>query len=510
MPHLSAPALSHVSAQKRARRSLTAAVWIAIIGLSACRDTREDTNFCSTCGSADGVGTDMGAQEDGSGNAATTDGSSPGTGVTPGAGMMSTMATMAAMPTMSSSTSAQAGAGGPAQSANAAATSGGAGTSSGSAATAGARAQAGGAARPGTGVNGANGGSGSDPDAPGVPRDAGMTEPTPDAGTPAPTPCNGACPDSSPVCDESVTPARCVECTADNRLACSGDTKTCDLEQNRCVQCTANDARNCDRETPVCNQENRCVRCTNERAESCPAAQPICIDEARCVECRTNDDCRTGDRNMCNAENKCVTCMNDAQCMDPAYPRCDAATNGCVGCETSNDCGARFPQTPFCEKQTKTCVTCLPNGESQCGAGLFCDPGASYTCAPGRPTLQNCTPCQEDKDCGQAPSISACIPHDNGRYCFAAARSAAPTCDPGYFPAPAASHPQLMYCLPINPVTCSTIANALNERMCENPGDCGSGGLCPPMPDNRCRLSCGGDEQCPAPMRCDERICRKP
>lgn len=501
MPSLSASSQSNACTRSRA---LTALVWVASLCALACRDTREDANYCSTCATgetAESVNTDMSVQEGGTSAPATEDPiGAANSGVKTGPGMMSTMPT-------------QAGAGRAAT--GAAATSGAGNVNSGASAAAGTRAgQAGTAARSGSnansgggGITAANGGSSANPS-----RDAGTgtgnPEPAPDAGNPTPMPCNGSCPASNPVCDESKTPAQCVQCTIEDQRECKGDTRTCDFEQNKCVQCTLNDARNCPRDAAVCNAENRCVHCTSERVDSCPPAQPICIDESRCVECRTNNDCRDGNRTMCNTDGACVTCLNDGQCMDPASPRCDAATNACVGCESSSDCAGRFPGTPHCDKQTKACVVCLPDSDMLCEAGLFCDAN-SHTCVPGTPNRRNCDTCMLDKECAQSPSISACIEHENGRHCFATAPGAMPRCEPGYMPASVQGRSQL-YCLPISPATCQAIADAVVEKMCMKPEDCAKGSQCQ-MPELRCRLACNAGQQCPAPLTCDEqnRVCKK-
>ncbi|HET8937334.1 MAG TPA: hypothetical protein VFN67_28020 [Polyangiales bacterium] len=500
MPSLSASSQSNAWTRGRARAAWPMIACIAALCASACRDTREDANYCSTCASgetAESVNTDMSVQE-GAMAAPSSDG--PNSTAKTGPSMMSTIP-------------AQAGAGRAAQ--GAAAVSGAGNVNSGGTATAGTRAgQAGTAARSGGNANSGSGGrtaaNGGNVSAPMRDAGAGGPEPTLDAGNPAPMPCNGSCPPQIPVCDETKSPAECVQCSGEDQRECTGATKTCDLEQNKCVQCTVNDTRDCPRDTPVCNAENRCVRCTSDNVDSCPAAQPICIDENRCVECRTNNDCRDGTRNMCNTDGVCVTCMTDAQCMDPANPRCDATTNGCVGCEASSDCAGRFPGTPLCDKQKKRCVACVPDSDMLCEAGFLCDAN-SNTCVSGMPNRKNCDTCMLDSECAQSPSIAACIDHEGGKRCFATAPGAMPRCEPGYMPATVQGRTHF-YCMPISPATCQSIADAISEKMCTTLQDCGKGGQCP-APDLHCRLSCSPNapETCPAPLVCDgqNRVCKK-
>jgi hypothetical protein len=388
-------------------------------------------------------------------------------------------------------TSNQAGTG------NAAAASGGASAASGSGnvPTAGTRgAQAGAAARGGNGgqtSNDRDAGNGNADSGMSVPRDAGSPEPTepeptPDAGPQTPAlPCNGTCPNDRPVCDETKTVPQCVQCTAQEQFACVGETRTCDVAQQKCVQCTPQDARNCADSTPNCNGDNRCVVCTADRPNSCPVAQPLCDNEQRCVEClpgRT-EGCPS-ERTMCNADGRCVACMNDAQCLEAAKPRCDTQTNACVGCEGESDC-VRFADRPICEEGTKACVACSPTGDKLCPVGNYCD-RQMYQCVPGEPKQRSCEPCQNDRDCAESPSIAACIPQDNGRFCFTATIAVAPLCEPNFVAANVPGRAD-MYCTPLSSISCPAINNALNNKICTSANECGRGGLCP-MPENICRL----------------------
>jgi hypothetical protein len=507
MPSLSASLQSNVRSDERARRPLAAAAvmtWLAVCSV-ACRDMREDANYCSSCTSgetSDGTMTGPQSMDPGSESSGTSDPPSSSGGRT--AGSMT-------------STSNQAGTGNGSQAASAAAPSGGASAASGSSGvpTAGTRGpQAGAAARGGNAGNSepnsserdaGNGDTGSN----GM-RDAGSQEPTepeptPDAGATAPPlPCNGPCPNDRPVCDETKAVPQCVQCTAQEQFACVGATSTCDVEQQKCVQCTPDDARHCDNATPTCNQDNRCVVCTRELPTSCPNAQPLCDNEQRCVEClpgRT-EYCTDNNRTMCNADGRCVECMDDAQCGDPMKPRCDRATNSCVGCERAQDC-EKFAGASVCDEESKKCVACSPTGEL-CAAGQYCDPGL-FQCVTRAPKKRSCEPCNNNADCGDSPSIAACLrgQQENGTFCFAATVTATPLCEPGYT---AVGGPAgIMYCMPIGSLSCTAINSELSNKSCDNANDCGRGGKCPmPPPDNTtCKLACDDPLGCPAPLYCD-------
>jgi hypothetical protein len=517
MPSLSASLQSNVRSDERARarRQLAAAAvmtWLAVC-LFACRDMREDANYCSSCTSgeiSDGTVTGPQSMDPGSESSGTSDPPSSSGGRT--AGSMT-------------STSNQAGTGNGSQAASAAASSGGASAASGSSSsvpTAGARGpQAGAAARGGNTSNSepnsserdaGNGDTGSN----GM-RDAGSQEPnepapTPDAGsTTPPLPCNGQCPNDRPVCDETKAVPQCVQCTAQEQFACVGATSTCDVEQQKCVQCTPDDARHCDGATPTCNQDNRCVVCTRELPTSCPGAQPLCDNEQRCVECLPGrTEYCTDNRTMCSADGRCVECMDDAQCGDPMKPRCDRETNSCVGCDRAQDC-AKFPGASICDEESKKCVACSPTGDL-CPVGQYCD-RAIYQCLQAPPKKSGCAPCELDSECAESPSIAACLngQQESGKFCFTATLAAPSICDPGYT---AVRGPAgIMYCMPFNSLSCTAINHAASNDSCDDNNDCGRGGQCPMAPST-CKLSCSDSQPCPAPFFCDSsampKVCKRP
>jgi hypothetical protein len=466
--------------------------WVTLFG---CRDTREDANYCSNCGPNDAGATKQGMSaamaSDGSGSA-----QAEGSGVRanpPSGGSTSTASGTPAMSTTPNmSMAGQAGSG-----TRPAASSGGrAAPAAGTPAT---------AADGGSDPQTPSGGSGSS-----APRDAGTseqdpdTEPPRDAGSTAPpVPCGGQCPPQTPVCDE--TRSQCVQCTAQNQLACIAPTATCDVAQNKCVECTPDNPRECDPETPVCNRNNRCVRCTNDLPNSCPEAENICDNEMRCVECQPGgfNTCPM-ERGLCRQDGKCVTCMEDANC-DATRPVCDRNTNACIGCRGPSDCGTRFPLTPFCDKDIQQCVACSPS-ESQCGVGSFCD-ATTYACLPDIPLRGACQPCAADNECGKSQSISACIEQGGAKSCFIAVARSNGVCEPGYEPQPVPGRPpELSYCMPSAASSCPALTNAVLGTACTSDAECGRNGKCL---EGTCTVSCVVSQDCPSPLSCNAAFCKR-
>ncbi|HTU58293.1 MAG TPA: hypothetical protein VMF89_07660, partial [Polyangiales bacterium] len=126
------------------------------------------------------------------------------------------------------------------------------------------------------------------------------------------------------------------------------------------------------------------------------------------------------------------------------------------------------------------------------------------------PKKRGCEPCEGNSECADSPSISACLEgqQDNGRFCFTATINAAPLCEQGYT---ATRGPAgIMYCMPVNSLSCTAINNAARNNRCEEANDCGRGGNCPMAPDNTCKLACSDSQGCPAPLYCDPmaKICK--
>lgn len=88
----------------------------------------------------------------------------------------------------------------------------------------------------------------------------------------------GACTGDTAVCDTSV--GQCVECTASDRSACAGAKAICDTSIGQCVQCTPSDPSTCSGSTPVCGADNACHPCT--RHSEC--ASNTCLPDGRCTD----------------------------------------------------------------------------------------------------------------------------------------------------------------------------------------------------------------------------------
>jgi Cys-rich repeat protein len=248
-------------------------------------------------------------------------------------------------------------------------------------------------------------------------------------------PCDGACPDTAPICMNDV----CVQCTDDGHC---DDGETCDINgfctssecsgatpyywDEQCVQCLEDG--HCAQDL-ICNTQTHVCGAEPEACAQCSDPYPACADvggEIYCVQCTTDEHCGLG--GVCNTatyscEGGTVTptdaCESDADC-DPGLTGFDLA------CETS---------TGYCYDKNGGCdgITAFCKGGGECldllsafmggGGGL---PGGGLPGMPGGGmTLPGLCPCDIpfiDPNCGSA----ICLPLGDitggggggGSYCF--------------------------------------------------------------------------------------------
>lgn len=205
---------------------------------------------------------------------------------------------------------------------------------------------------------------------------------------------------------------QCLECTADDRARCTGDTPLCNTQTGTCVACLSN--AECGGATPLCDSTTaRCVSCAVDPARACvDSALPACRTTGplagRCAQCTTADT---------------------RACAPLGFVRCDEAAGACVECLSSADCsGAR----PFCDLATKACQpctaapsACADPARPACNAGgalagrcTECSSSDASLCVGARPFCNTnsgqCAECRVSSDCPSArpfcdPATRACV-----------------------------------------------------------------------------------------------------
>jgi hypothetical protein len=243
-----------------------------------------------------------------------------------------------------------------------------------------------------------------------------------------------------------------------------------------------------------------------------------------CVECLSNADCPMA---VCNTtRHVCEDCLRDDDCQDRAAARCNQTRKKCGGCLADEDC-EHFPDTPVCERVTKTCVQCTADVETACN-GTVCDLDTYRCSAQPRGAKALCEPCRFDSECpsGTMPvkqREAACVrmtfrgsPH--GSYCL---RRDASACMPPYISpteklVSTSGAPAQAYCGVAQDVTTCEAVRALGAASCLAGADtqCGSpmvdDGICRTVKGaaNQCTYVCSAPTQCPAGYMCTDNYCQ--
>src|SRR5205814_1997397 len=143
------------------------------------------------------------------------------------------------------------------------------------------------------------------------------------------TPCaaNTDCGGGTPVCDTTLTPHSCVQCTTGQAAQCTGSTPLCNPASDTCVQCLTNP--NCPASAPHCDAgAHTCGPCPS--GADCGGTTPICISGS-CVACAPANtmpnDCPMS-APLCETDGSCKTgCTSDANCTStPQTPHCDTTS----------------------------------------------------------------------------------------------------------------------------------------------------------------------------------------
>jgi len=166
-------------------------------------------------------------------------------------------------------------------------------------------------------------------------------------------PCDGACGDSTPVCNPATN--SCVECVDPSQ--CAAPKPACDATTNTCVECTGN------------------TDCKD-------AAKPFCDTTAeKCVACLQQSDCKGPAASKCSA-GACAPCTTDAECSNVTGKGvCDAGT--CVQCTGKKfaACGMDTGTPLVCDSLKRTCTTSKQHSaglcktcvsDAHCNAGEVC------------------------------------------------------------------------------------------------------------------------------------------
>ncbi|MBL8601847.1 MAG: hypothetical protein JNK72_07985 [Myxococcales bacterium] len=290
------------------------------------------------------------------------------------------------------------------------------------------------------------------------------------------------CSGSTPACALSGSNiGRCVQCTPDNRMQCTGMSTVCNPETNRCVSC--NSDNDCSGTTPVCELSSRtCRACMadNEcRVPTSPACKRSGTNAGACVPCtEMNSTACSGMTPVCNLDqNRCVQCLSNTQCSG-ATPICDR--NVCRGCSSNNDCSG---STPACATDGR-CVQCTEMSAMACaGATPVCNATANRCvecltntqCSGRTPVCQNnaCRACAGDMECSAREGATACAASgDNAGACVQCTTSNAMAC-----------------------VSPTSVCNDTNNRcvQCTSNSNC-SGNA--PVCDNAMCRGCRDDSEC--------------
>lgn len=205
-----------------------------------------------------------------------------------------------------------------------------------------------------------------------------------------------------------------VPCACQGDSACTGlqATPVCSLVQAQkeggavlCVECTSENKDACTPDKPVCHSElEQCVEC--ETDTDCAAGAPVCDPVSHtCGGCTTDADCAPyPETPYCETQGpnqgKCEPCLEHGHCA-VTTPICDETTEpiyDCRLCATDQECAERDPNTP----------TCILTGDQigQCCGGADCPPlaceGQPCDCATGEccsaSELESCPDC-EDRAC---------------------------------------------------------------------------------------------------------------
>jgi len=313
------------------------------------------------------------------------------------------------------------------------------------------------------------------------------------------SPCDGACPEATPVCNAATH--SCVECLS--TTDCTDAAKpACDPNTNSCVECV--DRTSCAAPMPACDaSKHTCVECT-AKTDCTTTGKPLCDTTAeKCVACLQQSDCTSATASACTG-GTCTACTKDADCSNIAGKGvCNAGT--CVQCTGTKfaACGSSMGTPLVCDSLMHTCTA-----DKQASAGL-CQPCVSDAqCTPGKM-------CVQEQFGTPAQSV--------GYFCFwkkgDTADGAPATCLPGADPYAAT----LMNATSIDGTksdicslrssTC-VARNQFSSKDCKNvalPDDslCGFA----PTKDSkcaqadvgvfRCTLTCGSNDDCPSPFTCN-------
>ncbi|MEM9193243.1 MAG: hypothetical protein AAGF12_28975 [Myxococcota bacterium] len=234
------------------------------------------------------------------------------------------------------------------------------------------------------------------------------------------------------------------------------------------------------------------TECDGVDSDGNPTGTRTCADGQLCLQgrcfspCDSDADC--GRRESCQ-DGVCVPSggVRDASVVDREVDPCFGADTRCVA------------PTPACDPVTGECVACL--GPEDCAT----DPDGNTVCDIAyrrcvAPAESQCAACNETADCSADESLVCVGPTStlNERVCVPMGTA----CEPPFMLVEGVCLPRL---------GCTGLRNGIsNGFVCVVDADCTGGSREPDLgqcEDERCRVVCGVEADCPEPLSCDGAFC---